>query len=139
MKKKLKTAMMKVDNFNMEPGSIWEISYFMKDEIPLDPSVEQSIIDEYSRSMVQDTFNPPPGLSPSEYSQLFLQHFTKTREKSRELIENDVKVYRYSMLCQVGNLECMNELTKVENSSAFHRWENSSMVDFFKEISNQYL
>ena len=129
-----------VQDFQLENGSIWEIYYFTSELRVMDPNLEQSIIDNQTREVVQDTFNPPPGLSPAEYSQLFVSHFMKTRTKSREVLdENKKKLVRYKILSQVGNLECLNEIENVKSLHNFHSWENPSMVDFFQTLTKQYL
>ena len=129
-----------VQDFQLENGSIWEIYYFTSELRVMDPNLEQSIIDNQTREVVQDTFNPPPGLSPAEYSQLFVSHFMKTRTKSREVLdENKKKLVRYKILSQVGNLECLNEIENVKTLHNFHSWENPPMVDFFQTLTKQYL
>jgi hypothetical protein len=129
-----------VQDFQLENGSIWEIYYFTSELRVMDPNLEQSIIDNQTREVIQDTFNPPPGLSPAEYSQLFVSHFMKTRTKSREILdENKKKLVRFRILSQVGNLECLNEIENVKSLPNFHSWENPSMVDFFQTLTKQYL
>ena len=131
---------MTMNDYQLEKGSIWEFYYYTKEVIEINPNLEQVLIDNETRSITQDTFNPPPGLSPGEYSQLFLQHFMKTRQKSREIVdENKQKLTRYKVLSQVGNLECLEDLNRTESLSNFHSWENLSLVDYFRELSKQYL
>lgn len=129
-----------IQDFQLDKGSIWEIFYFTSERLEMDPNLEQSIIDNQTREVIQDTFNPPPGLSPAEYSQLFVQHFMKTRTKSREVLdENKNRLVRYKILSQVGNAECLMEIQHISTSPNFHSWENPSMVDFFQTLTKQYL
>jgi hypothetical protein len=131
---------MMMNDFQIEKGAIWEIYYFTSTVIEMDSNLEQTIIDNETRGVVQDTFNPPAGLTPTEYSQLFIQHFMKTRTKTREIIdENKKKLVRYRILSQVGNLECLQELEKVGKLHDFHSWENPTIVDFFKTLTKKYL
>jgi hypothetical protein len=123
------------NDYQLENGSIWEFFYYEKKNIPVD----EVAIDHQTRSVVQDTFNPPPGLSPAEYSQLFLNHFLKTRERSREIAENDHTLVRYKILSQLGNRECLDELLKIESHENFHRWENPNDIEYFRNLSKSYL
>lgn len=139
MEKTKKTKMM-VNDYQLDNGAIWEFHYYLKEVMKLDPNVEQVLIDRQTREISQDTFNPPPGLTPSEYSQMFMQHFMKTRQKSREIVdENKQKLTRYRVLLQMGNLECLEDIIKTENDLSFHSWENPSLLDYFKQLSNEYL
>jgi hypothetical protein len=129
-----------MNDYQSEKGAIWEFYYYTKEVIEINPNLEQVLIDNETRSITQDTFNPPVGLSPSEYSQLFIQHFMKTRQKSREIIdENKQKLTRYKVLSQVGNFECLEDLNKTESLSNFHSWENPSLIEYFRELSKKYL
>ena len=131
---------MTLDEYQLDKGSIWEFFYFTKELQNIDPSHEQYLVDTQTREILQDNFNPPPGLSPAEYSQLFMQHFLKTREKSKEIVdENNQKISRYRILSQLGNRECLDEIIRIESASDFHSWENSSLLDYFKELSTEFL
>jgi hypothetical protein len=123
------------NEFETYNGSIWEIFYYEKSPI----ANPDYLVDEQTRNIVQDTFNPPLGLSPAEYSILFTNHFLKTREKSREFIDKNSKVSRFKILSQIGNRECLSELENIESSENFDSWENPSLVNYFKEITKQYL
>jgi hypothetical protein len=126
-------------DYSLDKGSIWEICYFLNDQTDVDPLTNQVMIDDASRSILQDTFNPPPGLSPAEYSTLFMNHFMKTRQKTRELVnELNQKIYRYSVLVQVGNMECYEDLYKTSQSDRFHSWENENMVKLFMDLTLNY-
>jgi len=131
---------MTLDEYQLDKGSIWEFFYFTKELQKIDPSHEQYLVDAQTREILQDNFNPPHGLSPAEYSQLFMQHFLKTREKSKEIVdENNQKISRYRILSQLGNRECLDEIMRIESASDFHSWENSSLLDYFKELSTEFL
>ena len=131
---------MTLTDYQLDKGAIWEFFYFTKELQKIDPSHEQYLVDEQTREILQDNFNPPPGLSPAEYSQLFMQHFLKTREKSKEIVdENNQKISRYRILSQLGNRECLDEIVRIESSLDFHSWENSSLLDYFKQLSNEFL
>jgi len=136
--KKMKTK--KMNDFQIERGAIWEICYFTSDTIEIDSNLEQTIIDNETRGIIQDTFDPPSGLTPAEYSQLFVQHFMKTRTKTREIVdENKKRLIRYKILSQIGNFECLQEIEKIQKLHNFHSWENASIVDFFKTLTKKYL
>jgi hypothetical protein len=131
---------MMMNDYQLDNGAIWEFHYYLKEVMELDSNVEQVLIDRQTREITQDTFNPPPGLSPSEYSQMFMQHFMKTRQKSREIIDvNKQKLTRYRVLLQMGNLGCLEDVRKTESDPNFHSWENPSLLDYFKQISKEYL
>jgi hypothetical protein len=127
-------------DFQIEKGAIWELYYFTSDTIEIDSNLEQTIIDNETRGIVQDTFNPPSGLTPVEYSQLFVQHFMKTRSKTREIVDkNKKRLVRYRILSQLGNLECLEEIERIERLYNFHSWEDFSVVNFFKSYTQKYL
>jgi hypothetical protein len=120
-------------------GSIWEIFFYTKERINYSQKFVEQYMDNQTREMTA-TFDPPPGLNPTEYSSLFLQHFMKSREKSKEELEKiSEKKHRYKVLVQVGNKECVEDLEKTMNSQDFHSWENPSVVDSFFQISRKYL
>jgi len=128
---------MMTNDFNEEPGSFWQIFYNTRVEIPTDPKTDQHYLDSQTREQVS-TFDPPKGLSPDEYSQLFVNHFLKARQKTREVMEKgNYKLVRYSMLVQVGNEECYNDLDKIESSPDFHSWENPVMIEFFRNTRSR--
>jgi hypothetical protein len=123
---------MTTNDFNEEPGSIWQIFYTLRIPVNPDPKKEQAFLDSQSHEQMS-AFNPPPGLTPEDYSQLFLNHFLKSREKTREIIDsNNFRVIRYSTLVQVGNPECYRDLEGIEQTPGFYAWENPVMVDFFR-------
>lgn len=129
-----------MNDYGLERGSIWEVFYFTKAEVLLDPQTEQLMIDRQTREISSNTFDPPPGLSPAEYSSLFMNHFMKSREKSREIIsKGNERTIRYKILVQVGNDECMKDLANTEKLPDFKSWENPSVVEYFRTISNEYL
>jgi len=118
-----------MNNYDLEKGSIWEFFYFTKESSNIDPSHEQYLVDEQTRTIMQDSFNPPEG-----------QHFLKTREKSKEIVdENNQKISRYKIFSQLGNFECLKELSKIEAEENFHSWENESLLNYFKQLSNEYI
>lgn len=119
-------------------GSIWQIVYYEKIEVEISPSQEQRLLDEYTIT-AGSTFNPPPGLSPNEYSQMFADHFLKSRKTAREFIEKDsVKLSRVQEPFQVGDQESLNYLSQIENSPLFHSWENPEIVNYFRIASTNY-
>ena len=129
-----------MNDYNESKGSIWEVFYLTKSELQLDPTAEQNILDYQTREISASTFEPPPNLSPAEYSQLFMNHFLKSREKSREIIsKNKERTTRYKMLVQVGNEECIRDLLNVEQLIDFKGWENPPIVSYFRQISKDYL
>lgn len=128
-----------MNNYDLDRGSIWEVYYLTKSEIQIDTQTEQLLIDKQSREL-SATFDPPSELSPAEYSQLFMTHFMKSREKSREIInKGKEKLVRYKIFVQVGNQECLNDMTNIEAQPDFKEWENLPGIQFFKQLSQGYL
>jgi hypothetical protein len=125
--------------FGDNKGDVWEIFYYNSKRIEIPESEKQKFIDDQTREL-GNTFNPPPGLSPADYSNLFLNHFLKTRNESRELLdkstENRIRLGGYF---QVGNKECLDDLRKIESNSNFQGWENPDIVSFFRTISEMHL
>ena len=125
--------------FGENKGDIWQIFYYAKRKLEFSENMKQNFIDSQTREMGRG-FDPPPGLSPEEYSSLFMNHFLKSREKSRDMLNTQSEVReRYSENFQVGNLECIDQIRKIESSQDFHSWENPSLVSYFKMISETYL
>ncbi len=114
------------------PESIGTINYKIRKEI--DPNIENNMIDSQAKEMIH-TFSPPSGLSPEEYSQLFLQHYSKSRNFSENLIKGNIAVTIESLTVQVGNQECLDEIFNIQNSKNFIEWENQHFVDYFVFIS----
>ena len=116
-------------------GAIWELCYYTAEKANIPDAEKQRFLDRQTNEM-NGMFDPPPGLSPTEYSNLFMNHFLKSREKSRDLIDKNstVKV-RVSEMFQIGNRECLDQISRIESSSNFHSWENPSLVDSFKYLS----
>lgn len=130
---------MTMNNYELDKGSIWEVYYLTKSEIQLDSQTEQVLIDRQSRELTT-MFDPPPGLSPAEYSQMFMTHFMKSREKSREIInKGKEKLVRYKIFVQVGNQECLDDMINIESQPDFKEWENLPGIQFFRQISQEYL
>lgn len=122
----------------MEKGDIWEIFYYTVKKVEISDEDRQKFIDRQTREF-GNVFNPPSGLTSDQYSALFLNHFMKSRNESRDLIESSEIKIRHRSLFQVGNLECFNDVIKIESSPDFDRWENPSIVLWFKELSSNYL
>lgn len=125
--------------FGENKGDMWSISYFTVEKREISDEESQRFLDLSTREMSQ-TFNPPPGLSPDDYANLFLQHFLKSRESSREILKtNSVSKIRNTEIFQVGNEECLKHLSKIESSPDFHSWENPDFVLFFRNLSLKFL
>jgi hypothetical protein len=120
-------------------GDIWQIFFYTKKKVQVSDKDKQNFMDSQTREM-NNTFDPPPGLSPDAYSNLFLNHFMKARQSSQEMIEknSEVKIRNGSQF-QVGNQECLDDLLKIETSPDFHSWENPTLVDYFRKISESNL
>jgi hypothetical protein len=128
-----------MNSYELDRGSIWEVYYLSKIESSLDPNVEQTLVDKQTREL-STTFDPPKGLSPHEYSQLFMTHYTKSRQTSKEIVKKGTeRLIRYKILVQVANEECLREIDQIEKLENFKEWENISLVDYFKQISKEYL
>ena len=120
-------------------GSIWEIFFYTKEKIALSEKQNEAFVEKQTRELV-NTFDPPPGMDPQTYSALFLHHFMKSREKSREELEKSTeRQFRYRTLVQVGNRECVEDLEKTEKADNFFRWEDPFTVETFIKISKEYL
>jgi hypothetical protein len=129
-----------MNDFQLDRGSIWEIVYIVDCPTVIDPLEEENMVDRQTRAISQDTFSPPPGLTPDEYSLMFMNHFMKTRTKSREIVnEMNKRAIRYSTLAQLGNQECLNDIYTIQSSEGFIRWENKNLVDYFVSLSKEYL
>jgi hypothetical protein len=119
----------------MVKGAIWEIFFYVKEKIIISAKFQEAFIDDQTREQV-NMFDPPPGLSHSEYSALFVNHFMKSRTKSQEELEkSSYQKFRYRTLVQVGNLECVEDITNTENNENFDSWENPYIVQSFLDIS----
>jgi hypothetical protein len=128
-----------MNDFEIEKGAIWQIFYYESMPVDVPENEQQAFLDNYSRE-TGGMFNPPPGLSPGEYSEMFVSHFLKTRKAARELIEKgSEKLIRVRDSFQVGDAESISELSKIQNDPKFHSWENPSIVEYFRNISNMHL
>lgn len=117
----------------LEKGAIGELRGFRRIDIPHD--VKQRIKDSNTRERI-NTFSPPQGLTPSEYSALFTSAFLKARADS-DAQETPLKLF--TTVVQIGNSESLDEIHKIENDSRFSHWENSDFVENFKKVSKTYI
>jgi hypothetical protein len=113
-------------------GSFGEIRGFKLYELP--DSDKQILKDENSRTALS-SFEPPKGLSPSEYTSLFQAEFQKSR---RQIDEEQIKI-PFIVQVQVGNSESLAELEMYEQNPKFLGWEQPDIVQMFKTYSNNYL
>jgi hypothetical protein len=128
-----------INDIDLSKGSIWEFFYFTQAVNNIDPQLEQRMLDDQTREITSNMFNPPPGLTPDDYSQLFMNHFLESRNKSREIInKSNLHTVRNRVLLQVGNEECMRDIDNIEKLESFIKWENESLIAFFKQISQSY-
>lgn len=116
----------------LDNGSIGEIHGFRK--IKISEQEKQHLLDSNTRERMSG-FNPPSGLSPSEYSNMFVSEFLKARNETNK----DQPVVPFSVSVQVGNSESLSELHIIENNELFSHWQDSDLVLRFKEISKKYL
>jgi hypothetical protein len=130
--KKKKKAMMNEDFFALIPGAIGEIIYYKSVDVESDPKNNQNFVDEMSREILY-AFQPPKGLSSSEYTVLFQNEFIKARQRSLEDLRKS-KICRFSVLTQVANAECLEEIERIETDPDFKGWENESFVKELKKI-----
>jgi hypothetical protein len=120
-------------------GDIWSIAYYLKKKVEIPDDEKQKLLDSQTREL-GNTFDPPPGLSSNEYSNLFLNHFLKARSQSREIIEKSGETrVRIREDFQIGNQECLDELLRIETLPNFEAWENPHLVDFFRQTSEENL
>lgn len=124
-----------MEEFSIEYGAIWAIVYYTVIELP--HKEKENFIDIQSREM-SNTFDPPPGLSPEDYSVLFYNHYIKSRNSSKEILDKNVSRIRNIENFQIGNKECLKSLEDIKNSSNFHSWENAEIVNMFINTSNSY-
>jgi hypothetical protein len=124
-----------IADYGEDVGSIWKFNFFRVTKMEIDPIQGQRFIDSQTRELT-NTFDPPKGLSPAQYSELFVQHFTKSREESFKILDDSLKNnFKYGIVVQVGNKECLDEIEKLEKDPHFQGWENPELVNYFKNIS----
>lgn len=116
-----------------EKGSFGELRGYRK--LQISQQEQQSLLDNNTRERLS-AFNPPLGLSPSDYSGMFLTEFLKARQQTRE---QDVPAIPFVITVQIGNSESLNEVSIIEKDNMFLYWENPMLVDQFKEYSKIYL
>lgn len=120
-------------------GSIWEIFFYVKEKIEISAKFQEAFVNDQTREHV-NMFDPPPGLSPADYSALFVSHFMKSRTKSQEELEkSSYQKFRYRTLVQIGNRECVDDIIKTRDSENFDSWENPYIVQSFLDISKEFL
>jgi hypothetical protein len=120
-------------------GSIWEIFFYVKEKIEISSKFQEAFLNDQTREQV-NMFDPPPGLSPSDYSALFVSHFMKSRTKSHEELEkSSYRKFRYRTLVQIGNRECVDDIIKTRDSENFDSWENPYIIQSFLDISKEFL
>ena len=130
---------MMTNNDDPSFGALWSISYMATQRIDIPDEHRQKFLDRQSRELT-GLFDPPPGLNPAEYSALFVSHFMKSRQESREIIDKaSEQLQHYSTIVQVGNKECVDELNKIESAPEFKGWGNDRFwVEEFRRLYNQY-
>ena len=123
------------DFYSFEPYSIGIVNYFRNCQKRISEEEEQSLLDNNTREY-SNTFRPPPGLNPNEYSALFTEHYSKSRMKSREIIENSgITQEKVELTIQVGNSECLEEILSISRSPNFIKWENPGFMEYFIAVS----
>ena len=123
--------------FDIAKGSIWEIYYYTFEKIEVPETDKQKFIDSHTRT---NQFDAPHGLSSSQYGEMFITHFLKTRNSAREMLDDNSKIrHRYMGLFQIGNKECIDDLSNIEKDQNFHSWENESIVNYFRTVSKNNL
>lgn len=113
---------------------IHTIYYYVVRDSRLSDLEQDQIVDKQTREM-GSTFNPPPGLSPSEYSSLFVNQFMKNRSDARDQFNNFKIKTRMAETFQVGNQECIDMVAKIEKSPDFDSWENPGYLNYLIELS----
>ena len=122
---------MTICNYDEYKGAIWSLAYHVKAKI--DSNVKQKLLDSQT-NIISSTFNPPPGLSPEEYSTMFSAFYLKTRDKAKSLIEETSTIINDHF--QLGEESSLSEIEKIEKSIDFIKWENPYLVDYFKNLSS---
>jgi hypothetical protein len=113
---------------------IHTIYYYITKDSRLNDLEKDIIIDKQVRNM-GSTFDPPPGLTPEEYSGLFMNQFLKNRNDARDHF-NDFKMkIRVAETFQIGNQECIDRISQIEKSQDFDSWENPSYLNYLLELS----
>ncbi len=130
---------MMTNDFEDFPGAVWRISYYTVEDSNVPETEKQKFLDRHTNDL-SATFQPPSGLSPAEYSSLYMNHFQKTRQTANDLIDkmSENRVRRIELF-EIGNIECLREIEKIESSPEFGGWENPQMVHYFKNATKNYL
>lgn len=114
------------------PGTMGKLFYSVKELISLDPNDEQKFLDQQTREL-GSTFDPPPGLSPEDYSMLFSEHFLQSRNSSRMMLDSSKeRLVMKSTVYQHGNQECFDELKRIESDKNFAGWSNPYFIEEIK-------
>ncbi len=117
---------------------IHTIYYYIVKDSGLTDNQKNDILDKQVREM-GSSFNPPPGLSPDEYSAMFVNQFMKNRSDARDQF-NDFKLkIRVAETFQVGNQECIDHIKKIESSPNFHSWENPDYLNYLLSLSKDII
>ena len=127
-----------MEDFSIEYGAIWKLVYYSSEKIYLSDLDRQNHLDDLTKN-ITSTFNPPAGLSPEDYSTLFLQQVIKTRSDGNTQLDNIKHKTRFVDQFQIGNKECLDHIKKIEASSFFDSWENESLVRYFIDCSKFYM
>lgn len=115
----------------------FNLNYFTIQKISVPEQERQKFLDEQTREF-SSGFNPPSGLNPLEYQNLFLEHFKNSRNKSKEILDKKTEQLTLNReVFQLKNDECMNRIISIESQENFHSWENQGLVDYFKLLSDE--
>lgn len=116
-----------------DKGSIGELQGYKK--IQPSPQEEQRLLDHNTREKI-GLFNPPPGLSPSEYSGMFMDAFMKARNETQN---GESPTIPFVVTVQVGNSESLREIETIEKHYLFSHWEQPRLAEDFKFASRKFL
>ena len=117
--------------YYFDNGSFGELRCIRKRYISNE--LHQKLLDDNSREYI-NSCNPPPGLTTSDYINLFTQQFLKGRQSVNEYVEEI-----FVAQVQTGNSESVKCIHIIENDESFIRWENPYLVEQFIKFSNMYI
>lgn len=121
--------------FFFDNGAFGELVGFKK--IKLSPEEEQKLLDINTREITYGAFDPPKGLSPEEYSGIFMETFLKARNKCKD--EQESMTEQFTLNVQVGNSESLAEIHIIEKHPLFSHWQQPELVEKFKHFSIKYI
>lgn len=117
-----------------EPGSIWQVFYYASYPIEIPERISQQHIDSQMNQSLYAA-QPPVGATPEEIMTFFARIISNSRRDARQDIENASKgEKRFSVMVQVGNTECLQDLKSIQDHPSFSRWEDPNIIEFYRSL-----